>query len=102
MDPINKGQPTAYDVVFPVFGGKISAEGHYEPNEIYGTAFYINNNFFVTCGHTINNAKEQGVIALGYQNDQGTLSFAEVIDTEVFDKNDSGIIQSYISRAVSY
>ncbi len=99
---VNEGQPTVYDIIFPVFGGKINEKGEFEPREIYGTAFYIKNGFFVTCAHTIKHALECGVIALGYQNKEGTLSFSKAIDSETFDENDSGIIFSEISRAKAY
>ena len=89
---------TAYDIVFPVFGGKIDEKG-FLPHEIYGTAFYIGNDFFVTCAHTIQNADSHEEIAIGYQNDKGSMSFSNVSGSEIFEKNDSGILQTHISRA---
>ena len=99
MLKINEGQPTAYNIVFPVFGGRMNDLNQFVPTEIFGTAFYIGNNFFVTCCHTIKAAQEQGVITLGYQNEDRTLSFAQVNSTELFEENDSGIINAYIERA---
>ncbi|MDP9047941.1 MAG: hypothetical protein M3N14_07375, partial [Bacteroidota bacterium] len=102
MENLNAGQPSAYDIVFPVFGGKMADNGTIALHEIYGTAFYIGNNFFVTCAHTIKAALEQGTIALGYQDYDGTLKLASVIQTEIFDINDSGIIYAQIPRAIAY
>ncbi len=99
---ININQPTAYDYVFPVFGGVLTKEGHFDPKNIFGTAFYIENNFFITCAHTIHNAKEHEIVALGYQNEKSQLSFSLVQDTEVFEDNDSGILVASVKRAKSY
>ncbi len=104
MAPINQHQPTAYDYVFPVLGGKLTNDGKFEPFEIYGTAFYIGNDFFVTCAHTINNASEEDrIMAIGYQNEQGAFSFSLVLDSETFEEeNDSGIMLAHIPRAQTY
>lgn len=99
MIEINKNQPTAYDTVFPVFGGKINENGHFEPLEIYGTAFYINNNFFLTCAHTIENANSIGIIAIGADDGNGVMTYTRVRNFETFKKNDSGLIQAHIPRA---
>ncbi|AMC11904.1 hypothetical protein Lupro_11790 [Lutibacter profundi] len=99
---INSHQPTAYDYVFPVFGGILTKEGHFNPKNIFGTAFYIENNFFITCAHTIKKAEEQEIVALGFQNEQGQLSFSKIRDSEVFEDNDSGILVASIERAKSY
>lgn len=99
---INQNQPTAYDIVFPVFGGSKTKEGNFEPKNIFGTAFYIDNDFFITCAHTIESASEHNVVALGYQNEKGDLSFALVQDSEIFEDNDSGIVVASIERATTY
>jgi len=100
---INKGQPSVYDYVFPVFGGEADINGNFEPKDIYGTAFYINNNFFVTCCHTMECAtKNHGLIKLGYQNELGNLSFAEITDFESFNENDSAVLVAEIQSAKPY
>lgn len=102
MIEINKNQPRANEITFPVLGGKEDEKGNFVPHEIYGTAFYINNNFFLTCGHTINNARSMGVIVLGFLNEDGTLSYSKVEDFEIFEKNDTGLIYANIPNAVAY
>ncbi|MFC7445295.1 hypothetical protein C7H62_0500 [Mesoflavibacter sp. HG96] len=99
---INQNQPTAYDIVFPVFGGNKTENGNFEPINIFGTAFYIKNNFYITCAHTIKNANEYEIMALGFQNENGTLSFTEVQKSEIFEENDSGILIANIARAKAY
>jgi hypothetical protein len=95
---LNQNQPTAYDIVFPVFGGNKTKEGHFEPINIFGTAFYIENNFYITCAHTIKNAGEYEITALGFQDEKGNL----VQNSEVFEENDSGILLAKIDRAKAY
>ncbi|WGD34010.1 hypothetical protein [Olleya sp. YS] len=98
----NTNQPIAYDIVFPVFGGNKTKHGRFNPVNIFGTAFYIKNNYFITCAHTIESAYEQDVIALGYQNEDKTMSFVEIGQSEIFKENDSGILTASIPRAKAY
>lgn len=102
MIELNTNQPSAYDLVFPVFGGKINKDGNFEPVNIFGTAFYLNNDFFLTCCHTIKNASSIGQIAIGYKNESGAVDFAIVNDFEEFETNDSGILHAHIPRAKAY
>ena len=91
---------TAFDIVFPVFGGRMG-ENVFKVHEIYGTAFYIGNNFYVTCGHTVENASVHEAIAIGY-NHGDQLNYAYVTASEVFKKNDSGILQAEIPKISPY
>lgn len=91
-----------YDIVFPVFGGELDKDGYFVPKSLYGTAFYIKNNFFVTCCHTIDNVRQHPIVALGFQNENNIVSYKSVVDSETFESNDSGILVCEIERAQSY
>jgi V8-like Glu-specific endopeptidase len=99
---INQNQPTAYDYVFPVFAGELDENGHFEAKNIYGTAFYINHNTFITCAHTVLNAKDHPITALGFQNPKGVMSFVEWKYSEMYDNIDVGLIQANIPREKPY
>jgi len=89
-----------YDLVFPVWGGELDKNGLFDPKNIYGTAFYINDNKFVTCGHTIANAGQHAITALSFTDSQTNhVNFKRVLDSETFDDNDSGIVVTDIERA---
>jgi hypothetical protein len=90
------------DYFFPVWGGELNNLGEFVPKSIYGTAFYINNSKFITCGHTITNARQHQTIALSFKAGESNIAnFVVATDTEVFDINDSGIIVCEIKRARS-
>ena len=91
----------ALDYVFPVFGGEKDKDGLFKGIEIYGTAFYIKNNFFVTCAHTVNNALQHPEIALG-SGYQGKIWYSYITNREIFEANDSAIVECHVERAQSY
>lgn len=56
----------------------------------------------MTCAHTIKATLERGTIALGYQDYDGSFKLASVVQSEIFEINDSGIIHAHIPRAIAY
>lgn len=99
---INIDQPSAYDFVFPVFGGELDVNKNFVPKEIYGAAFYINNDIFVTCGHTAKAAQQHELACLAHSDGLGNLQFQKVLDIEIFDANDSALLTTSIPTAVPY
>jgi hypothetical protein len=81
------------DYFFPVFGVHSHKE-IFVINQLYGTASYIGNGFFVTAGHTITNANSEEKFGIGYVNDnRQEWNFLPVSDFEVFEELDIGIFK---------
>ena len=75
------------ETVFPVIG--------IENNEIknlFGTAFSIGNDYFLTAGHVLNGIKQHEKFTLGFQN-LGIYDFVQIEESELFENIDIGIIK---------
>ena len=84
---------------FPVVGLEFK-DGKYEIKEIYGTAFAINNDFFVTAGHVITNAQECEKYGMAYLIDGKTkFSIGLIKEAELDKNNDIGIFKIRIPYA---
>lgn len=87
-----------WDYMFPVIAGEtIYEDGKYKiPNpQVFGTASYIGNGFFITAGHVIENAQSVGKIRLGYFNeirDNAQLQTISSLKNEVNHAMDVGIL----------
>lgn len=90
-------EPANY--VFSVFGGHIDKTGCFIPKDLYGTAFYLNNSIFMTCAHTIKNAYENPLVAIGFLNERNTVSYMSVIEKEIFEEVDAGLLVASVDRA---
>src|SRR3972149_8929266 len=81
------------DYFFPVIGGKCKNEDIII-NQIYGTASYIQNNIFITAGHSIENAKTNNSFGIGYITEPlSKWQFIKAIDFEIFKDIDIGIFK---------
>jgi len=89
----------AFEYVFPLVGCKqITHKSFVAIEQIYGTAFYLNNNTFITAGHCIKNALQHKLIGLGYPKDDG-LEFHKVTNHEIISDYDIGFVQAHIPAA---
>jgi len=89
----------AFQYVFPVLGCKqITHKSFVAIEQIYGTAFYLKNNTFITAGHCIKNALQHKSIGLGYAKADG-LEFHEVTNHEIISGYDIGFVQAHIPAA---
>lgn len=84
---------SVYNYVFPVYGGELDKNGSLDIKEIYGTAFSILNNNFITCAHTVEAALTHPVMAIGYLQ-KGESKALQISKHELFQLNDSAIIQT--------
>lgn len=93
-----------HDYTFPVIGydrRSMNANRVATPKNVYGTAFSIADNCFLTAGHSIENAlSENDVLAVGFIDGENYLA-AEALDHEVIAELDIGIIKTIadVSRA---
>src|SRR4051812_1002353 len=95
-----------HDYHFPVVGfdrkGRYS-EDIFTPKNVYGTAFNIGENYFMTAGHSLKSAaSDNDTIAIGFVD--GIDYFAsEVLDYEIIPELDVGFIKvmAKIDRAKS-
>lgn len=80
---------------FPVVGYKLE-NGKTKTNNIYGTASYLNNNIFITAGHSILNAKESEYMGIAFRDKLDTTSgytFHSFEEIEIFEDLDIGILK---------
>ena len=95
-----------YDYDFPVIGYDrkgLSADRVMTPKNVYGTAFNIGEDYFMTAGHSLKNAAhENDTLAIGYVDGQGYFA-SEVLDYEVIPEFDIGFVRvvAKINRAKS-
>src|SRR5689334_429091 len=86
-----------HDYTFPVIGYErrsMNADRVATPKNVYGTAFRIGDDCFLTAGHSIQNAiSENDVLAVGFI-DGGSYLAAEALDYEVIADFDTGIIKT--------
>jgi len=93
-----------HDYTFPVIGYErrnINANRVATPKNVYGTAFSVGDNCFLTAGHSIENAlSENDVLAVGFIDGESYFA-AEALDHEVIAELDTGIIKTIaqVSRA---
>src|SRR5882724_2705064 len=93
-----------HDYTFPVIGYErrtMNANRVVTPKNVYGTAFSIAGDCFVTAGHSIKNAlSENDVLAVGFIDGESYL-LAEALDHEVVEDLDTGIIKTiaHVARA---
>jgi len=96
-----------HDYTFPVIGYErrsMNADRVVTPKNVYGTAFSIADNCFLTAGHSIQNAiSENDVLSVGFV-DGATYIAAEALDYEVIPDFDTGIIKTiaHVGRAKQY
>jgi hypothetical protein len=93
-----------HDYTFPLIGYNqktISSDRIATPRNVYGTAFSIGDNCFLTAGHSIESAlSENDVLAVGFIDGKSYFA-AETLDHEVISEFDPGIIKTIadVSRA---
>ena len=98
QERLNVTEPIiAYDYVFPVVGGDIASPGPVV-RQVYGTAFYLANTFFVTNAHVIHSASGQQWWGLGFTEGQ-YWKFVVIDHYECFDDIDIGILSAPIPKA---
>lgn len=96
-----------HDYQFPVIGYErrsLSADGVAAPKNIYGTAFSIGNDCFITAGHSITAAaSESDVIGIAFIAD-GRYFLAEALEYEVLPELDVCFLRTTatIGRAKAY
>ena len=80
---------------FPVVGYKVE-EGLTKTNNLYGTASYLNNDIFITSGHSILNAKESEFMGIAFRDKLDAKSgykYHSFDDFEIFDDLDIGVLK---------
>ena len=83
------------DFFFPLVGLNENPETkRYDIKEIYGTAFYISNGFYLSAGHSIKNAIQCEKYGIAHKALDGKYKISFGIDNEVFDNKDIGIIKT--------
>lgn len=91
----------SYNYVFPVVGGAIESlkkEHIFSVNDVFGTAFSIGDNRFLTAGHVIENAVERGSLGVAYTRDNNWVAELAA-DYHIFPDCDVGVIQARVPRA---
>jgi hypothetical protein len=83
------------NVVCPILFGNRSAPETVEIKQVYGTAFYIGNNLFLTAGHCLSSVEENQFLGVGYpqppRTDLGLIPFKHA---ETFEEHDVGIVET--------
>jgi len=84
------------DYFLPVYS-VIKDNGSLQIKEIHGTASYIGNKKFITAGHTIKFARDNGLLAIGHPdgNNDVVLLFSQ--GEEIKEEFDIGIIEISVS-----
>ena len=96
-----------HDYTFPLIGYErktVSANRIVSPKQVYGTAFYIGNDYYLTAGHSIENAiSECDVLAIGFIEADKYVA-AEALEYEIMPATDTGLIKTiaHISRAQTF
>lgn len=99
----------AFEYVFPLIGGNFINDGTNRvlTKQVYGTAFYIKNNYFITASHVVKGALANNeYIGLGYKdsNSISNLNSAKILDYETIDDYDIGFVKAEIlvAKALSW
>jgi hypothetical protein len=96
-----------HDYDFPVIGYErktVTSSQVARAKNVYGTAFSIGDNYFLTAGHSIDGAaSENDVLAVGFIDGERYIA-AEALDYEVIPELDIGIIKTIanVSRAKAF
>ncbi len=91
----------AHEYTFPVIGASakvIKTEKVFFTKTVYGSAFSIGKDYFLTAGHVLKNAGESEAVGIGF-SDQKMWHFAEVTNSEIISDYDIGIIQAKVPVA---
>jgi hypothetical protein len=99
------GWISGYEIAFPVAGGASAEENPAVVfiAQVYGTAFSVGGDCFLTAAHTIHAAGENPHLGLGCP-EGGLWKFSPITDLEVVDDYDLGIIEAKlpVSRALNW
>ncbi|HKC64160.1 MAG TPA: hypothetical protein VKB86_11000 [Pyrinomonadaceae bacterium] len=96
-----------HDYDFPVIGYDrkgLSSERVFTPKNVYGTAFNIGENYFMTAGHSLKSAAgDNDTVAIGFIDGQHYCA-SEAMDYEVIPEYDVGFIKvmAKIDRAKGF
>jgi hypothetical protein len=83
------------NLVCPIlFGNRLNTET-VEIKQVYGTAFYIGNNLFLTAGHCLSKIEEGQFLGVGYPQPPKTeLGLVAFKDGETFDEHDVALVET--------
>jgi V8-like Glu-specific endopeptidase len=83
------------NMVCPIlFGNRLNSET-VEIKQVYGTAFYIGNNLFLTAGHCLSKIKERQFLGVGYPQPSKTeLGLVAFKYGETFDEYDVALVET--------
>jgi V8-like Glu-specific endopeptidase len=83
------------NMVCPIFfGNRLNLET-VEIKQVYGTAFYIGNNLFLTAGHCLSKIEEGQFLGVGYPQPPKTeLGLVAFKDCETFDEYDVALVET--------
>lgn len=94
--------------VFPIIGGKNRTKQNdfklIEPDVVYGSAFYLKNNVFITAGHVLKGISNNNqIMGIGYCVDE-IYSFYEINEFEIIEDYDLGIfkVESPIDKYIKW
>lgn len=77
--------------IFPIFGGGQESDES-SSIELFGSASYIGDSFFITAGHTIKNATEKGGCRIGIKSaSSNEINIEYIKDFELFEEIDISI-----------
>jgi hypothetical protein len=83
------------NVVCPILFGNRLAPKTVDIKQVYGTAFYIGNNLFLTAGHCLSSVEENQFLGVGYpqppRTDLGLIPFKHA---ETFEDHDVGLVET--------
>ena len=83
------------NLVCPIlFGNRLNFEIA-ATKQVFGTAFYIGNNLFLTAGHCLSKVDENQFLGVGYPQPPSTdLGIVPFKDAETFEEHDVGLVET--------
>ena len=83
----------AFDYVFPVIGYEKNAADHFDMRQIYGTAFSIGEDLYLTAGHSLTEASQHEAAALGRMAG-GLIGANQIREREILTDSDLAVCQA--------